>query len=633
MREDTERTHWKMNETHSVRVNDFVLKVASVNGSGSASANSLLYKTLFRMGIPVSAKNIFPSNIQGLPTWYEIRANSAGHTARSPHVDVMVALNPTTLRDDMDEIASPGFFLYDSSWPLPKGFERDDVTMLPVPLNTLSIDAFPDPKIRILMKNITCVGALAAFLDLDLEIIKQVLRETYARKEHLIDANIQAIDLSYNHVTSTYDCPLPVRASSMNADTGKIMINGNTACALGALYAGATVAAWYPITPATSLTDAFRHLCEKYRRDADTGRYNACVVQAEDELAAAGIATGAGWAGVRAFTPTSGPGVSLMAETIGFAYHAEIPFVLFDVQRAGPSTGMPTRTQQGDIMTCVYASHGDTRHIVLFPADPEECFYLAVAAFDLAERFQTPVFVLTDLDIGMNDWIVPELTWDDEYRPDRGKVLGADELASLESFHRYLDSDGDGICYRTLPGVDPKGAYFTRGTSHNRYGRYSENGDDYIENVDRLHRKIRTARHAVPKPILEQGEPMSALGVVTVGSGDLATREALQRLRSDQINLDYMRIRAFPFDRTVESFLQTHAHILVVEQNRDGQLKSLLTLETYVEKEKLSSVLSYGGLPPDADTIDAGIRQILSRRDIHELHYKTGSSSSTVVGK
>lgn len=582
------------------------------------------------MGVPVSAKNIFPSNIQGLPTWFEIRVNGDGHTGRSPRVDLVVAMNAQTMADDLASLASGGWFLYDSTWPLPPDLHRDDVHYLPVPLTALSVEAFPDPKVRILMKNITYVGALAAFLNIDLVIVKQLLHETYAKKQHLSQANMNAVQLAANAVRGDFDCPLPARLEQRERPETGILLEGNTACALGALYAGATVAAWYPITPATSLTDAFRRLCERYRKDPETGAYDVCVVQAEDEMAAAGVALGAGWSGARAFTPTSGPGISLMSEFIGFGYQAEIPFVVFDVQRVGPSTGLPTRTQQGDIMTCVYASHGDTKHIVLMPSDPEECFYHSVAAFDLADRYQTPVIVLSDLNIGMNEWASRRLEWDDSYRPDRGKVLSADQLEKVERFYRYLDSDGDGICYRTRPGDHPTGGYFTRGTGHNPYGAYSEKEDDYVENAERISRKVASAADAVPQPVLlpagereprvlaagadytaalgqrtagNGGGRSTPFGVISVGSCDLGVREALEWLARDGIYLDYLRVRAFPFPKSVEQFCDAHECVWVVEQNRDGQLRALIVLETAVAKAKLRSLRRYGGTPIDAASI------------------------------
>jgi 2-oxoglutarate/2-oxoacid ferredoxin oxidoreductase subunit alpha len=600
------------------KINEFVIKVATVNGSGSASANSLLSKSLFRMGIPVSAKNIFPSNIQGLPTWYEIRANRDGYTGRCPDISFLIAMNPRTFEQDIAEVTPGGYVLYDSTWPIRKELMRDDVSFIEVPLTGLGVEAFPDVKVRMLMKNITYVGATAALLDIDLGVVRNLLNETYSRKPQLSAANINAIELSYNHVKDNFDTPLPFHATTMDGTAGKIMVNGNTACALGCLYAGATVAAWYPITPATSLTDAFRKLVSQYRKDPETGKYLACIVQAEDEIAAIGMAVGAGWAGARAFTPTSGAGISLMNEFLGFAYFTEIPIVVFNVQRSGPSTGMPTRTQQADILSSAFASHGDTQHIVLFPADPEECFYLSVQAFDFAERFQTPVLVLSDLDIGMNEWMCPTLEWDDSYTPDRGKVLGTDDLAKIDHFYRYLDSDGDGICYRTLPGEDPKGAYFLRGSGHNEYAQYSEKGAEYIANANRLLGKFRTAAKELPEPVTS-GETGSSLGVISIGSCDPAVRESLDALAEEGVNLDYMRIRAYPFGDAVADFMEAHERCVVIEQNRDAQLRSLLILGTEIPKEKLSSILHYGGLPPDAQFLTKSIRTIYAGRGHYEL--------------
>jgi 2-oxoglutarate ferredoxin oxidoreductase subunit alpha len=598
----------------ATRTNNFAIKIANVNGSGSASANSLIHKSIFRSGVPVSAKNIFPSNIQGLPTWFEIRVNRDGHVSRSPSVDLVVAMNPQTMAEDMRSVRSGGYFLFDSTWPLDDEMVREDVGLLSVPLTALSVEAFPNVKTRLLMKNITYVGAVAAFLNIELDILKQLLDETYSRKPQLADANMRAITLSYEFVRNNFSCPLPISVERMDRTENQILINGNTACALGCLYAGATVAAWYPITPATSVTDSFRQLCARYRRDPETGMMNAAVVQAEDELAAAGMAIGAGWAGARAFTPTSGAGISLMSEFIGFAYFTEIPVVIFDIQRVGPSTGMPTRTQQGDILMAAYASHGDTKHIVLLPGNPEECFYLSVNAFDLAERYQTPVLVLSDLDIGMNEWISKRLQWDDSYQPDRGKVLGAAELEDVKDYSRYLDVDGDGIPRRTVPGVHPNGAYFLRGSGHNKHGKYTEQSDEYEEVVDRLLRKVSASAGSLPPAVIEYdvgnggGKPRSArsgvnTAVITVGSCDLAVREALEMLATDGLRFDYMRVRSFPFATDVEEFLAAHDTCYVIEQNRDGQLRSLLVLETGCRKENLISVTSYGGMPMDAQAV------------------------------
>jgi 2-oxoglutarate/2-oxoacid ferredoxin oxidoreductase subunit alpha len=592
--------------------NDFVVKFANVNGTGSASANSLIMKSIFRMGVPVVGKNFFPSNIQGLPTWYEIRVTGDGWIARSGRVDVMVAMNSETYARDIAEVSSGGFLVFDSTWPRPSLLGRDDVTVLGVPLAQLCTENFEGARARILMKNIMYAGVLAALLDIELEVMRGLLTESYAKKPALVDANMKAIGIGYDYARKNFSCPLPVRVERLDRTRGHFMMDGNTAAALGCLYAGATVGAWYPITPSTSLMDAFRGFCERHRVDPKTGRRNYLIMQAEDELSAIGAVIGASWNGARAFTPTSGPGISLMNEFIGLAYYAEIPAVLFDVQRVGPSTGMPTRTQQCDLMSCAYASHGDTRHVLLFPANPEECFYMSVQAFDLAERLQTPVFVLLDLDIGMNDWMVPDLKWEDSYQPDRGKVLTADLLEKITKFNRYLDVDGDGIPWRTIPGVGEKGAYFTRGSGHNKYGAYTEDSAEYQEVMERLSRKFRAAAAMVPKAVLE-GTDKARTGVVSVGSCDGAVREALALLRSDGLAVDYLRVRGFPFGEEVEEFLAGHETIFVVEQNRDAQLRSLLTLETAVDKHKLRSILYYSGLPMSADCIVAGINSALAK--------------------
>ncbi len=582
--------------------NDFAFKLANVNGTGSASANGLLMQAIFRMGIPVSGKNLFPSNIQGLPTWYEIRVSKDGHTARTARYDLMVAMNAETYEDDIDEVRPGGWVLYDSSWPLAKELLRSDVTFLGVPYAALCIEHFTEARERTLMKNIVYVGTLAALLGIDMDVISGMLAEKFAAKPALKKSNEKAIRLGYDHAKKSFACPLPIRLETMNATVDSILITGNTATALGCVYAGATVAAWYPITPSTSVLDAFKEFCEDYRTDPATGERRYCILQAEDELAAIGMVIGAAWNGARAFTATSGPGLSLMTELVGLAYYAEIPAVIVDVQRVGPSTGMPTRTQQGDILLCAYASHGDTKHILLFPANPHECFTFAVHAFDLAERFQTPVFILSDLDIGMNDWVVPRLTWDDAYRPDRGRVLSADELAALPKFHRYSPEDERGVAARTLPGKSAKGAFFTRGSGHNKLGGYTEQPDEYQEVMDRLARKHRAARTAVPAAIIET-RPDATFGIVTVGGCDLAVREALRELDTHGLHADYMRIRGFPFGEDVDAFLRSHARMFVVEQNRDAQLRSLLTLETGVAKHQLYSVLAYGGLPLQANQV------------------------------
>ena len=589
------------------RINDFVLKIATVNGTGSASANGLLMKALFRMGIPVTGKNLFPSNIQGLPTWYEIRANRDSYMSASGRVDVMVAMNVQTYQKDLNEVSPGGFLIYDSTWPREATLNRHDITVLGVPLAKLCNEAFNVARIRILMKNVAYVGVLAALMDIDLTIIKTLLEETFASKQKLVESNLKAIMLGYDYARENFTCPLPVRAEPMGDNSGNIMITGNEATGLGCLYAGATVGAWYPITPSTGVMDNFTMYCEQFRIDPETGDRMFCIIQAEDELAAAGMVLGANWVGARAFTPTSGPGISLMSEFIGFAYYAEIPSVFIDVQRAGPSTGMPTRTQQCDLMLCAYASHGDTRHPILLPANPHECFEMAIAVFDLADRLQTPVFMLSDLDIGMNDWMIPELTWDDSYRPDRGKVLGPDDLAKMDRFIRYLDVDGDGITYRTIPGEDPKGAYFVRGSGHNRYGAYTEDSDQYQDVIDRLLVKWETAKTMVPDAVLSKADQPTRLGIVAFGSSDGAVIEARNSLEQQGIHTDYLRIRAFPFTREVMNFLQEHDIVFVVEQNRDAQMKSLLLIEYNDIADRLVSILHYNGLPIPSNCVVQGV--------------------------
>jgi 2-oxoglutarate ferredoxin oxidoreductase subunit alpha len=595
-----------MSKAELTRINDFTIKIATVNGTGSASANTLLMKSIFRTGIPVVGKNYFPSNIQGLPTWYEIRVTRDGYVARSGAVDIMVAMNAETYARDIREVAPGGFLVYDSTWPRPALLKREDITVLGVPLARLCNENFNGVRTRILMKNICYAGVLAALLDLDLAQIRQLLAETYAKKPQLVESNMKAIQLGYDYARANFACPLPLHVAKMEHTAGHVMIDGNTAAALGCLFAGATVAAWYPITPSTSLMDAFKMFADRMRIDPQSGRRNFAFIQAEDELAAIGMAIGAMWNGARAFTATSGPGISLMNEFLGLAYYAEVPVVIFDIQRVGPSTGMPTRTQQGDLMLAAYASHGDTRHVCLYPANPEECFYMAVQAFDLAERLQTPVLVLSDLDIGMNDWMCRDLKWDDSYRPDRGKMLGKEEILKLEKFYRFLDKDGDGIGYRTLPGVHPKAAYFTRGSGHTQYGAYTEDAADYQLVLDRLLKKWDTAKRLVPRAVID-ATAGSRVGLVSLGSCDGAIHEALDVLKRRGVGLDYMRVRAFPFSEDVEKFLAAHELLFVVEQNRDAQLRQLLTLETAVDKSKLRSLLHYSGLPISSQFIVDGV--------------------------
>jgi len=610
---------------HGTRVNDFAFKLANVNGTGSASANGLLMQAIFRMGIPVSGKNLFPSNIQGLPTWYEIRVNKDGYTARSLDYDLMVAMNSQTYARDVREVREGGYLLYDSTWPLDAGLHRDDVTFLGVPLSKMCNEAFSNSRERILMKNIAYTGALVALLDIDMAVVEQLLDEKFAAKKALRDSNTKALKLGHDYATSHFKCPLPFRLAKMDANGDKILIDGNTATALGCVYAGATVAAWYPITPSTSVMDAFKDFCEQYRKDPETGKNNFCIIQAEDELAAIGMVIGASWNGARAFTSTSGPGVSLMNELLGLAYYAEIPAVLVDVQRVGPSTGMPTRTQQGDLFEAAYASHGDTKHILLLPANPGECFDFARNAFDLAERFQTPVLMLSDLDIGMNDWVVPRLTWDEHYRPDRGRVLTAEDLEKIPKFQRYYPDDENHVAARTLPGVHSKGAFFTRGSGHNKFGGYTEIPDEYQEVIDRLLQKHKAAARFVPAPIVKK-RAGAKIGLVTIGGCDAAVREAGDLLSQRGIETDFMRIRGFPFDDTVEEFLQSHDYSFIIEQNRDAQLRSLLLLETKVAKDELRSIRSYGGFPLSAKiVVDAVVRQLKVRAEAPKEVVEAGS--------
>jgi len=598
------------------RINEFACKIGTVNGTGSASANGLIMQSIFRMGVPVSGKNLFPSNIQGLPTWYEIRVNSEGHVARTPDFDLIVAMNPETYERDIEELAPGGWLLYDLSWPMATNLQREDVTFLGIPLAEMCLEHFEGSRTRILMKNITYTGALAALLQIDMGVIRELLEETFGeKKKHLLDANFKAISLGYDYANKHFKCPLPIRLETMQENDNSILIDGNTAAALGCVYAGATVAAWYPITPSTSLIDAFTGFCERLRVDPDSGKNRAAIIQAEDELSALGITIGAAWAGARSFTSTSGAGISLMNEFIGLAYYAEVPCVIFNIERVGPSTGMPTRTQQGDIMMCAYASHGDTKHICLYPNDPKECFEFSVLAFDLAERFQTPVFVLSDLDIGMNDWAVPRFEWDDSYLPDRGKIMSPEDLDKIEKFYRFLDVDGDGITYRTIPGEHPKGAYFTRGSGHTKYGAYTEESEEYLEVLDRVGSKIESAASAVPPPrIRSHGNARYAL--VTLGGCDGGVREAIEVLEAEGERIDYLRIRGFPFSEEVAEFLEDHDLNIVIEQNRDAQLLSLLTIETSVAKEKLASVTYYGGLPMSAHHVITGVKERLESAGI-----------------
>lgn len=597
--------------------NDFVVKFANVNGSGSASANELFAKAILRMGVPVSPRNIFPSNIQGLPTWYEVRVSERGWLGRRGGVDLMVAMNPQTWDADLAEIEVGGYLFYDNSKPLPKSRFRDDINVIGVPLTEICNATYSDPRQRQLFKNIMYVGALSALLDMDVPVIEALIGEQYKGKEKLLKPNIEALHLGRDWVREHLSHPIGLRVQKADAVGDRIFVEGNAAAALGCVFGGATVCAWYPITPSSSLAEAFQKYCQKYRVD-DEGRARYAIIQAEDEIASIGMVVGAGWNGARAFTTTAGPGISLMNEFIGLAYFAEIPITIIDVQRGGPSTGMPTRTQQSDVLACAYASHGDTKHVLLFPEDPHECFEFSAAALDLADRLQAPIFVMTDLDIGMNQRLCAPFAWDDAKRYDRGKVMTAQELEAGREFARYKDVDGDGIPYRTYPGTHPdKGAYFTRGTSRNPQAQYSERGPDYVYNMQRLLQKFDTAKVLVPQPVLHKTDVPARHGAIYYGSTSPAMHEAIERMQCDGIGLDTLRIRAFPFPDSVKAFVDAHESVFVVEQNRDGQLRSLLVNEFGIDPARLIAVLHYDGTPITArfiaDAICARLRPAAQR--------------------
>ncbi len=646
-----------------MKINDFVVRFANVNGTGSASANALFTKAVFRMGVPVTPKNIFPSNIQGLPTWYEVRVSEKGYLGRREGVDVMIAVNPQSIKRDYADVAAGGYFIYDSTKPLPPGYDRTDIAHLGIPMTELCNAQYSDARQRQLFKNIVYIGALATLLDIEFAVLEGLVGDQFKGKEKLIEPNITALNLGVDHVKQNFEYPLPLRIERRDLLGEKILFSGNSACGLGAIYAGATVAAWYPITPSTSVVDAFAKYAAKYRVDPDTGKHNYAIVQAEDELAAIGMVMGACWNGARSFTATSGPGVSLMNEFLGLGYFAEVPTVLIDVQRTGPSTGMPTRTQQSDILLAAYASHGDTKHPLLFPASPKECFEMTVDAFDLTERLQTPVIIMTDLDLGMNDHISEPLTWDDSRVYDRGKVLTSEQLDKiyaivaatngngnnaeaqpdqeaehagdfLEQFNskwgRYLDIDDDGIPYRTIAGTNPtRGAFVTRGSSRDEYGVYTEDGAAYQRNVDRLAKKWETAATLVPEPVFYQSSPpyeggvaaasadgvvlSSRDGVIFFGTSTDSALEALEQLAADGVHLDAMRPRAFPFGQAFRDFVDSHERIFVIEQNRDAQFRSLMMIELGADASKLISVLNYDGMPITADNIFRQIRENILR--------------------
>ncbi|MEH6583009.1 MAG: 2-oxoacid:acceptor oxidoreductase subunit alpha [Halioglobus sp.] len=602
-------------------VNDFVIKFANVNGTGSASANALFAKALFRMGLPVCPKNIFPSNIQGLPTWYEVRVSEKGYLGRRGGVDIMLSVNPQSMADDIQEVEPGGYFIYDNTKPLDLRLLRDDVTILGLPLTRICNDEYKDPRQRQLFKNVIYVGALAALLDIDFAVLTALVSDQFKGKEKLVLPNIHALELGHQYARANFDCPIGIRVTKSDKVGDKILLDGNTALGLGAIYGGATVVAWYPITPSTSVIDTFEKYAKRMRIDPGTGRNNYAIVQAEDELAAIGMVIGASWNGARSFTATSGPGISLMSEFLGLAYFAEIPTVLFDVQRAGPSTGMPTRTQQSDILSAAYASHGDTKQVLLFPSTPKECFDFGALSFDLAERLQTPILLMTDLDLGMNDNMSEPLEWDDKRSYDRGKVLSAEDLDNMESFGRYRDVDGDAICYRTIPGTHPeKGVFFTRGTSRDELAVYTEKGEEYEENMHRLMAKWETIKEYVPKPEIVLCGKKTDTAVLYFGTSEESSREALDYLEEDGIHLDAMRVRAFPFNKEVEDFIDAHERVFVIEQNRDAQLRTLLMAEFELGPDKLKSVLCFDGTPISARNIRKQILALMPGHNVTPLH-------------
>ena len=601
-----------MNKIFSI--NEFVIKFANVNGSGSASANQMFAKGIFRSGIPVSPKNIFPSNIQGLPTWFEIRASEKGYLGRKAGIDFMVAMNPQSYAQDVAEINPGGYLLYDSSWK--RDFKREDINIIEVPLTTLCVNEFNNPKTRLLFKNLVYVGALSYLMNINKDIFIKLIEEQFKGKEKLIAPNVQALEIGFKYAKKNLVDACKIKVSQANLTDGMILTNGNNAGGLGCVYGGATVCTWYPITPSTSLAESYKKYCDQLRVDENTGKNKFAFVQAEDELASIGMAIGANWNGARAFTATSGPGISLMTEFIGLAYFAEIPVVIFNIQRGGPSTGMPTRTQQSDILSCAYASHGDTKHVILIPSDPKECFEFSADSFDISDRLQTPIFVLSDLDIGMNDWTCPEFEWDDNRKFDRGKVLSKDDLDSMESWGRYLDVDGDGIPFRTLPGTHPeKGAYFTRGSSHDEYARYIEDGEVNARNLSRILKKFEGAYKFLPKPIFKQETNASSNGLIYFGSTEAAMQESLDQLSASGFPIDAMRIRSFPFGPEVWDFIDQHETIFLVEQNRDAQMKTLIVSEGNVNPEKFISILCFDGSPITANFISESISDVLLNKN------------------
>ncbi len=584
-------------------VNDFSIQVATVNGSGSQTANTVLMRAIFQMGIPVSGKNMFPSNIAGLPTWFTIRASKHGYVGRRKEVDFLVAMNPETAREDVMKLESGAAVVYDE--PLKLNALRGDLHFYPVPFDKLVAPVCPDAKLRKLVRNMIYDGVVAWLLSIEMdEIHKALVKQFGKRKAKAADLNWGAAQAGFEYAAKTFTKSDPFRVERMNATAGKIIIEGNAACALGAMFAGVTVVTWYPITPSSSLVESLIGYMKRFRIDAETGKATYAIVQAEDELASIGMALGAGWAGARSMTATAGPGISLMSEFVGLGYYAEVPAVIFDVERVGPSTGLPTRTQQGDLLSTAILSHGDTKHPMFFPSSPEECFTMAIDAFDFAERFQTPVFIMTDLDLGMNNWMADPFPYPEEPIR-RGKVLTAEDLNRLGGFARYKDVDGDGVGYRTLPGTNhPAGMYFTRGSGHNEKAQYTEREDDYIHNMDRLAHKFEVMRRHVPEPVSDIREG-ARIGIVAVGTSDYAARESCDQLQAEyDIAASYLRLKAYPFTPHLAEFIARHERVYVVDQNRDAQLLALMRLEFEAELiAKLRSVRYYGGLPIDARTI------------------------------
>ena len=605
-------------------VNDFVIKFANVNGTGSASANNLFAKALFRMGLPVSPKNIFPSNIQGLPTWYEVRVSEKGYLGRRGGVDIMLSVNPQSMPQDIREVESNGYFIYDNTKPLDLRLLRNDVHIIGLPLTAICNQEYSDPRQRQLFKNVIYVGALAALLDIDFAVLTDLIGDQFKGKEKLIAPNIHALELGHQYARDNFACPLSIRVEKRDLVGDSILLDGNTALGLGCIYGGATMAAWYPITPSTSVVEAFEKYAKRLRIDPGTGRKNYAIVQAEDELAAMGMAIGASWNGARAFTATSGPGLSLMSEFLGLAYFAEVPVVLIDVQRAGPSTGMPTRTQQSDILSAAYASHGDTKQVLLFPSTPRECFDMAADAFDLAESLQTPIIMLSDLDLGMNDNMSAPLEWDDERSYDRGKIMTAEELEKGVDFGRYLDVDKDAIPFRTYPGTHAtRGAFVTRGTSRDEYAVYTESGEVYERNMLRLMAKWETAKQYLPVPEITAAARKTDYGVIFFGTSEASSMEALDYLAGEGVYLDAMRVRAFPFNDEVENFIDEHKRAFVIEQNRDAQLRTLLMAEFEFGPDKLKSVLCFDGTPISARNIRKQILQQIPGTNVTPLRRET----------